>query len=118
MKNASGELSKEDLDFVYFDADCNDMKLHLLIDIVYMIDYDIVRMLPELYNDLDANLKIPECFPGGKMCMMNAVCTFYALQLMLSNCLPSLHLMLLLQVTQSARPFMGPNLYMTRKSLY
>ena len=94
LKSTSGVFIDNALDFVYTDADGEEMKLHLLNDVVYMIDYDIIRMLPELYEDLVSNLKIPECLPGGQKCMMNAVCTFCALHLMLSNCFPYLRCML------------------------
>ena len=116
LKNASKKLTGDDLDFLYSDADGKKRKLHLLNDVVYMIDYDIMKMLPELYEDLVSSLKIPECLPGGQKCMMNAVCTFYALQFMFSRNFPYL-LCMFLQVNQSGRPFMGPNLYMTRKSI-
>ena len=116
LKNGSKKLTDDDLDFVYSDADCEKRKLHLLNNVVYMIDYDIIKMLPELYEDLVSSLKIPEYLPGGLKCMMNAVCTFYALQLMFSRNFPYL-LCMFLQVNQSGRPFMGPNLYMTRKSI-
>jgi hypothetical protein len=88
LKNASRELTDNELDFVYSDADSKERKLHLLNNVVYMIDYDIFKMLPELYEDLVSNLKIPKYLPGGQKCMMNAVCTFYALQLMFSRTFP------------------------------
>ena len=73
LKNGSKKLTDDDLDFVYSDADCEKRKLHLLNNVVYMIDYDIIKMLPELYEDLVSSLKIPEYLPGGLKCMMNAV---------------------------------------------
>ena len=86
LKSASGVSIDDDLDYVYTDVDGEQVKLHLLNDVVYMIDYDIIRMLPELYEDLVSNLKIPECLPGGQKCMMNAVRTSCVLHFILSNC--------------------------------
>ena len=116
LKGASQVFKGDNLDFVYTDVDGKEMELHLLHDVVYMIDYDIIRMLPELYEDLLSNLKIPECLPGGQKCMMNAVCTF-SLAVDALKLLSLLMLHVVLQVNQNGRPFMGPNLYMTRKSI-
>ncbi|KAG7346143.1 hypothetical protein IV203_005211 [Nitzschia inconspicua] len=54
----------------------------------YMIDMDMARVLPDLYENFKASFKLPAVLPGGDNCMMN-------------------------KVTASARPFMGPNLYIT-----
>ena len=110
------ELTDEELLFPYHDADDNLKTLHLLNDVVYMIDFDIVKLLPELHQDLVSKLRLPECLPGGQKCMMNAV--RLRVMIFICECLPlsmQLTLFLLDQVNQNGRPFMGPNLYVTRK---
>lgn len=62
-------------------------------DTVYMIDFDLPRILPRNYDDFLENFKIHEMLPGGKWCMMNSL-------------------------PKSARPFMGPNLYVTPGGAY
>ena len=73
MKLDSGKSIDQDLTYVYLDADDQQKSLNLLNDVVYMIDYDIVKMLPEHNDDLMSKMKLPEFLPGGRKCMMNAV---------------------------------------------
>ena len=40
---------------------------------LYMLDFDIVKLLPECYNDLLQTFKMTSLLPGGSHCMMNAV---------------------------------------------
>ena len=53
---------------------------------LYMLDFDMVKLLPTLYDDFVASFKLKGCLPGGSHCMMNCV-------------------------NPNGRPFMGPNLY-------
>lgn len=55
---------------------------------LYMLDYDMVKLLPTLYDDFQSCFKLKDCLPGGAHCMMNCVNT-------------------------NGRPFMGPNMYIT-----
>jgi hypothetical protein len=55
---------------------------------LYMIDMDMGRVLPRLMDNFKESFRLPAVLPGGDNCMMN-------------------------EVTASARPFMGPNLYVT-----
>jgi len=65
----------------------NKYKVNLLQDVIYLIDLDITRFLPEAAADLRSNFKM-DLLPAGKWCMMNSVC-------------------------KEGCPFMGPNLYVT-----
>jgi hypothetical protein len=59
------------------------------VDVVlYMIDYDLVKLLPKLHQDLVEKFTCPDLLPGGEHCMMH-------------------------EVTSAGRPFMGPNFYVT-----
>ena len=42
----------------------------------YMIDVDMVKLLPQAFDDLRNNFKLPGILPGGSHCMMNAVSLF------------------------------------------
>jgi hypothetical protein len=55
-------------------------------DIVYLIDVDLGEKFRGLTKNFQDNFKMPKILPGGGLCLMRAV-------------------------TESARPFMGPNLY-------
>ncbi|KAL7579289.1 hypothetical protein ACA910_013969 [Epithemia clementina (nom. ined.)] len=85
------DIDSSDLDFrgpggtrVQIDAQC---------DVIYMIDFDLPRILPRHSDDFTENFKLSEILPGGKWCMMNSL-------------------------PKSARPFMGPNLYVTPGGAY
>lgn len=56
--------------------------------VLYMIDFDMVKLLPTLHEDFASSFKIPGILPGGSHCMMNCV-------------------------NSNGRPFMGPNCYIT-----
>jgi len=58
------------------------------ITALYMIDVDINRLLPKLHDDFLNSFRCHDVLPGGSYCMMNSV-------------------------TSNARPFMGPNMYLT-----
>lgn len=74
--------------FSFVNHDGESVSVNLVDDVLYLIDYDIPRLLPALYEDFVSSFKLPGCLPGGKYCMMNAV-------------------------NSGGRPFMGPNLYVT-----
>ena len=39
----------------------------------YMVDVDVVKLLPDAFDDLQQNFKLPGILPGGSHCMMSAV---------------------------------------------
>jgi len=39
----------------------------------YMLDLDMVKMLPRAYDDFIRCFKLPSILPGGSNCLMNAV---------------------------------------------
>ena len=61
--------------------------INLLDDVIYLIDLDITRFIPEAAADLRAHFKM-DLLPAGDWCMMNSV-------------------------GSEGRPFLGPNLYIT-----
>jgi hypothetical protein len=38
-----------------------------------MVDVDVVKLLPDAFDDLQQNFKLPGILPGGSHCMMSAV---------------------------------------------
>ncbi|KAK1736014.1 hypothetical protein QTG54_013150 [Skeletonema marinoi] len=60
---------------------------------LYMVDVDLIKLLPKSFEDLQNNFKLSSILPGGSHCMMNAV-------------------------NINGRPFMGPNLYITPPSSF
>jgi len=62
-------------------------------EVIYMLDLDLPRILPRHFSEFSRNFKLHEIMPGGDWCMMNAI-------------------------PQSARPFMGPNCYVTPGGAY
>jgi hypothetical protein len=41
--------------------------------VLYMLDYDMVKLLPTLYDDFVSCYKLRGAMPGGSHCMMNSV---------------------------------------------
>jgi len=39
----------------------------------YMVDVDLIKLLPKSFEDLQNNFKLSSILPGGSHCMMNAV---------------------------------------------
>mmetsp|Transcript_27524 Transcript_27524/g.40496 ORF Transcript_27524/g.40496 Transcript_27524/m.40496 type:complete len:1131 (-) Transcript_27524:848-4240(-) len=74
--------------FIYDDVNGETKSVNVVDVVLYMIDYDMVKLLPPLYEDFINKFKMPGCLPGGIHCMMNSV-------------------------NAGGRPFMGPNIYLT-----
>lgn len=43
-----------------------------------MIDVDMVKLLPQAFEDFQKSFKLPGILPGGSHCMMNAVSSLLA----------------------------------------
>jgi hypothetical protein len=41
--------------------------------VLYMIDFDVIKLLPKLYEAIQNDFPLPGVLPGGLHCMMNAV---------------------------------------------
>jgi hypothetical protein len=41
--------------------------------VLYMIDFDMVKLIPTLNEDFVSSFKLPGVLPGGSHCMMNCV---------------------------------------------
>eukprot|EP00571_Detonula_confervacea_P000867 CAMPEP_0172328380 /NCGR_PEP_ID=MMETSP1058-20130122/60322_1 /TAXON_ID=83371 /ORGANISM="Detonula confervacea, Strain CCMP 353" /LENGTH=2122 /DNA_ID=CAMNT_0013045493 /DNA_START=119 /DNA_END=6484 /DNA_ORIENTATION=+ len=87
------EDSKLSNTFSFTDSYGKEKSVNVDNEALYMIDVDMVKLLPQAFEDLQRNFKLPGILPGGSHCMMNAV-------------------------NANGRPFMGPNLYITPPSSF
>ena len=62
--------------------------LNCINNVLYFIDYDLVKLMPHLHHDFEQHFLFPDILPAGRYCMMH-------------------------NLAEESRPFMGPNLYMT-----
>jgi hypothetical protein len=58
----------------YVDSKGTTLFLNVETCLLYIIDLDIGRMLPDRYADFKTHMRLPEVLPGGSHCMMSAVC--------------------------------------------
>lgn len=104
----------DDCQFTFKDHKGKDQSINVVKTILYMIDFDIVKLLPKFHHHFSSSFKLPGIMPGGTHCMMNSVSS-------LSYFLNNAEIYILTgglfcsspQITSSGRPFMGPNLYVT-----
>jgi hypothetical protein len=78
----------EETTFTFEDHKGVEHTLGVWTSALYLIDMDIKRSMPSIYDNFIESFDLPAVLPGGSNCMMN-------------------------DVTSSARPFMGPNMYIT-----
>jgi hypothetical protein len=65
--------SQENREFTYTDEKGMEITIDVLDDILYLLDYDLKKQLPNLFIDFKEKFAFPEFLPGGAMCAMNAV---------------------------------------------
>jgi hypothetical protein len=80
--------NSEDPNFSFLDHDEREHTIHVGVVCLYMIDFDLNRFLPSTHTNFLESFGYHKVLPGGEHCMMNSV-------------------------TSNARPFMGPNVYIT-----
>ena len=74
--------------FTFISHDGKELSVNVVNDVLYLIDYDMVKLLPPLHEDFAKAFKAKDFLPGGGECMMN-------------------------NINVNGRPSMGPNLYVT-----
>ena len=85
--NSDKIIDDDDL-FHFVGHDGKPRSVNAIDDVLYLIDYDMAKLLPAVYDDFKHSFKLPDFMPGGAHCMMHSV-------------------------NAGGRPFMGPNLYIT-----
>lgn len=63
--------------FAFKDDSGEEQSIDVIDVVLYMIDLDLVKLLPELNENFAARFKFPGLLPGGTHCMMNAVCNCF-----------------------------------------
>ena len=79
-KNALLADSPENTAFAFEGFNGSRHSIDVCDDVLYMIDFDMVKLVPKLYEDFVDSFEIPEILPGGKHCMLNAVSHMALLQ--------------------------------------
>ena len=74
--------------FSFTSHDGKELSVNVVNDVLYLIDYDMVKLLPPLHEDFTKAFKAKDFLPGGGECMMNSI-------------------------NVNGRPSMGPNFYVT-----
>jgi hypothetical protein len=75
--------------FVFINGGGKQQMIDVVIDVLYMIDVDMIKLLPCLYADFRFAFKMKEILPGGDWCLTNAVGSFDLIGLWcLFGCLP------------------------------
>jgi hypothetical protein len=109
---------RSDFSFTYSYFDSSEQeKTEMIADfrtvVFYMTDIEMPNLLPKSYNEFFLeSFKLPEALPGGNWCMLNVVSL-----LQMKDCYTSVLNFYIYsnetfkQLPISARPFMGPNVY-------
>ena len=83
-----GRAKNDEELFEFTSHDGKECSVNVVDDVLYLIDYDMEKLLPPLREDFSKAFKAPAFLPGGEECMMNNINT-------------------------NGRPSMGPNFYVT-----
>jgi hypothetical protein len=59
--------------FTFLDHEERERTVHVGISALYMIDFDMNKLLPPMYANLQKSFRYPGVLPGGDHCMMNSV---------------------------------------------
>ena len=79
--------------FTYTNSEGNECTIDVRKTVLYLLDLDMVKLLPRAFANFTDNFKLKGILPGEKHCMMNSM---------------NVH----------GRPFMGPNIYITPPSSF
>jgi hypothetical protein len=66
-------FSEQETMFKFLDHEGVEQTVDVAGVVLYMIDFDVVKLLPKLYEELLNKFELAGCLPGGIHCMMNAV---------------------------------------------
>jgi len=84
----NSEAGSKETEFTFVDHEGKEHTIDVRESVLYMIDFDVVKLLPKLDKALKNKFELPGCLPGGLYCMMH-------------------------EINANGRPFMGPNGYYT-----
>ena len=66
-----------DCQFTFKDHKGKDQSINVVKTVLYMIDFDIVKLLPKFHHHFSSSFKLPGIMPGGTHCMMNSVSSLH-----------------------------------------
>jgi hypothetical protein len=69
----AGSFSEEETIFKFVDHMGKEQTVDVTGVVLYMIDFDVVKLLPKLYEEFVKQFELSGCLPGGIHCMMNSV---------------------------------------------
>jgi hypothetical protein len=69
----------DDCQFTFKDNLGKDQSINVVKTVLYMIDFDIVKLLPKFHHHFSSSFKLPGIMPGGTHCMMNSVSSLFIL---------------------------------------
>lgn len=72
-KNGGSDVKNMYTKFHFVDHEGKRKTVDVMESVLYLLDLDVGKLLPELHRDLYANFELPGCLPGGAHCMMNSV---------------------------------------------
>ena len=85
LNGAEVEQRDTSKDFTFIDSGGQKKTVNVDNESLYMIDVDLVKLLPQAFEDFQNSFKLPGILPGGSHCMMNAVSWFTVIALGLAN---------------------------------
>ena len=81
LNGAEVEQRDTSKDFTFIDSGGQKKTVNVDNESLYMIDVDLVKLLPQAFEDFQNSFKLPGILPGGSHCMMNAVSWFTVIAL-------------------------------------
>ena len=85
LNGAEVEQRDTSKDFTFIDSGGQTKTVNVDNESLYMIDVDLVKLLPHAFQDFQNSFKLPGILPGGSHCMMNAVSWLTAILLVFAN---------------------------------
>ena len=70
-----GRAKNDEELFEFTSHDGKECSVNVVDDVLYLIDYDMEKLLPPLREDFSKAFKAPAFLPGGEECMMNNINT-------------------------------------------
>jgi hypothetical protein len=74
---SSAVQATDDCQFTFKNHEGKDQSINVVKTVLYMIDFDIVKLLPKFHHHFSSSFKLPGIMPGGTHCMMNSVSSLF-----------------------------------------
>jgi hypothetical protein len=67
----------DDCQFTFKNHEGKFHSINVVKTVLYMIDFDVVKLLPKFHHHFLSSFKLPGILPGGTHCMMNSVSSLF-----------------------------------------